>query len=249
MFRRKTKLPSAASGGEPIGTRLPDLLAAQVGIFGNAPSLSVVDAGAHHGHTVVQYLEHFPKCRVIALEPEPGNFAIAKETLAPFGERVELLPFALGETDGSVPLRLTSHSGAHSLLEVDDMRYYDAPVETLTPIAVRMVKLESILAERQLDRLDILKMDIQGAELLALRGAAKLLARHAIRLIALEVLFQPLYRNQPAFWDIADYLRSHGYALQGIYEQRHHEANHAILRWADAVFVTPELAALPQVSA
>jgi len=245
MFRRKTKLPSAASGREPIATPLPDLLAAQVGILGNAPSLSVVDAGAHHGHTAVQYLEHFPNSRVIALEPEPGNFAIAKETLAPFGERVELLPFALGETDGSVPLHLTSHSGAHSLLEVDDMRYYDAPVESLTPIAVRVIKLDSILAERRLYRLDILKMDIQGAELLALRGAAKLLARHAIRLIALEVLFQPLYRNQPTFWDIADHLRSLGYTLQGLYEQRHHAANHAILRWADAVFVAPELVALP----
>ena len=245
MFRRKTTAPSAPSDPEPMRTRLPDLLAAQVRIFGNAASLSVVDAGAHHGHTVVHHLEHFPNSRAIALEPEPENFAIAKKTLAPFGERVDLLPFALAETDGSVPLRLTSHSGAHSLLEVGDMRYYDAPVETLTPIEVRAVTLDSLSAEHRLDRLDILKMDIQGAELLALRGAARLLARHAIRLIALEVLFQPLYRNQPTFWDIADHLRPLGYTLQGIHEQRHHAANHAILRWADAVFVAPELVALP----
>jgi FkbM family methyltransferase len=246
MFRRKTvSPPCAASEREPIGTQLPDLLAAQVRIFGNAPSLSVVDAGAHHGHTVMEYLEHFPNSRVVALEPEPENYAIAKKTLAPFGERVELLPFALAETDGSVLLRLTSHSGAHSLLEVGDMRYYDAPVETLTPIEVRAVSLDTLLAQHRLDRLDILKMDIQGAELLALRGAGKLLARHAIGLIALEVLFQPLYRNQPTFWDIADHLRTLGYALQGIHDQRHHAANHAILRWADAVFVAPELAAFP----
>ena len=246
MFRRKMTAPSTPSDPEPMPARLPDLLAAQVGIFGNAAPLSVVDAGAHHGDTAVQYLEHLPNSRVIALEPEPENFAIAKKTLAPFGARVELLPFALAETDGSVVLRLTSHSGAHSLLEVGDMRYYDAPVETLTPIEVRAVTLDSLLADHRLDRLDILKMDIQGAELLALRGGAKLLARHAIRLIALEVLFQPLYRNQPTFWDIADHLSSLGYALQGIYEQRHHAANHAILRWADAVFVAPELVALPQ---
>ena len=152
MFRRKTTAPSAPSDPEPMRTRLPDLLGAQVRIFGNAPSLSVVDAGAHHGHTAVQYLEHFPNSRVIALEPEPENFAIAKKALAPFGERVELLPFALAETDGNVALRLTSHSGAHSLLEVGDMRYYDAPVETLTPIEVRAVTLDSLSAEHRLDR-------------------------------------------------------------------------------------------------
>ena len=103
--------PSAASEREPTGTQLPDLLAAQVRIFGNAPSLSVVDAGAHHGHTAIQYLEHFPNSRVIALEPEPENFAIARKTLAPFGERVELLPLALAETDGSVLLRLRRTAG------------------------------------------------------------------------------------------------------------------------------------------
>src|ERR1700754_2915888 len=245
MFRRKTPAPSASGDHEPMRSRLPDLLAAQVAIFGNPPSLTVVDAGAHHGHTAVQYLEHFPNSRVIALEPEPENFAIAKAALAPFRERVDLLPFALAETDGSVALRLTSHSGAHSLLEVGDMRYYDAPVETLTPIEVRAVSLDSLSAEHRLDRLDILKMDIQGAELLALRGAAGLPARHAIGLIPLEVLFQPLYRNQPTFWEIADHLRSLGYALQGLHEQRHHAGNHAVLRWADAVFVAPELVALP----
>ena len=244
MFRRKTSAPSAPSDPEPTRARLPDLLDAQVRIFGTAASLFVVDAGAHHGHTAVQYLEHFANSRVIALEPEPENFAIAEKALAPFGARAELLPFALAETDGRVPLRLTSHSGAHSLLEVGDMRYYDAPVETLTPIEVRAVTLDSLSAEHRLDRVDILKMDIQGAELLALRGAAKLLARHAIRLIALEVLFQPLYRDQPTFWDIAGHLGSLGYALQGVYEQRHHASNHAILRWADAVFVAPELAVL-----
>lgn len=245
MFRWKTAAPPAPSEPKPARSPLPDLLAAQVRIFGSAPSLFAVDAGAHHGQTTAQYLEHFPGSRVIALEPEPGNFAIAKETLAPFGDRVDVLPLALAETDGIVSLRRTSHSGAHSLLEVGDMRYYDAPVETLAPIEVQAISLDSLCDRYRLDRLDILKMDIQGAELRALRGAHGLLARQAIGLIALEVLFQPLYRDQPTFWDIADHLRSLGYALQGLHEQRHHAANHAVLRWADAVFVAPRLLALP----
>lgn len=245
MFRWKKVAPPAPSEREPTHPPLPDLLAAQVRLFANAPLLSVVDAGAHHGQTAAEYLNHLPGSRVIALEPEPDNFAVAKETLAPFGDRAMLLPLALAEVDGIVSLRRTSHSGAHSLLEVGDMRYYDAPVETLAPVEVRAVSLDSLCAAHQLDRLDILKMDIQGAELLALRGAGGLLARQAIGLIALEVLFQPLYRDQPTFWDIADHLRSHGYALQGVHDQRHHAVNHAVLRWADAIFVAPQLLALP----
>ncbi len=241
MFRWKTAAPPAPRESEPARPPLPDLLAAQVRIFGSAPSLFVVDAGAHHGQTAAEYLKHFTGSRVIALEPDPGNFAVARQALAPFGDRVDVLPLALAEADGSVSLRRTSHSGAHSLLEVGDMRYFDAPVETLPPVEVRAVSLDSLCASYRLDRLDILKMDIQGAELLALRGGGKLLARHAIGLIALEVLFQPLYRGQPTFWDIADHLRSLGYALQGMYDQRHHAANHAVLRWADAVFVAPGL--------
>jgi FkbM family methyltransferase len=245
MFRWKKAPPPAPGEQEPAPARLPDLLAAQLGIFASTSSLSVVDAGAHHGETTAQYLEHFPGSRVIALEPEPENFAVARATLAAFGDRVELLPAALAEADGSVCLRRTSHSGAHSLLEVGDMRYYDAPVETLAPLEVRAISLDTLCASRGLDRLDILKMDIQGAELMALRGARGLLARQAIGVIALEVLFQPLYRDQPTFWDIADHLRGLDYALQGLHEQRHHAGNHAVLRWADAVFVAPRLLALP----
>ena len=244
MFRWRTAAPPAPDEREPARPEVPDLLAAQLRIFANAPSLSVVDAGAHHGQTTAEYLKYFPGSRVIALEPEPENFTIARQTLAPFGDRVELLPCALAETDGNVSLRRTSHSGAHSLLEVGDMRYYDAPVETLAPIEVQGVSLDSLCASHRLDQLDILKMDIQGAELMALRGAGGLLDRQAIGLIALEVLFQPLYRDQPTFWDIADHLRSRGYALQGIHDQRHHAVNHAVLRWADAVFVAPRLLAL-----
>ncbi|GEP54606.1 hypothetical protein RSO01_17720 [Reyranella soli] len=244
MFRWRRATPPAPNEREPARPELPGLLGAQFRIFANAPSLSVVDAGAHHGQTTAEYLRYFPGSHVIALEPDPENFAIARQILAPFGDRVELLSCALAETDGSVSLRRTSHSGAHSLLEVGDMRYYDAPVEALAPIEVQAVSLDSLCAAHRLDRLDILKMDIQGAELLALRGASSLLARQAIGLIALEVLFQPLYRNQPTFWDIADHLRSRGYALQGIHDQRHHAVNHAVLRWADAVFVAPRLLAL-----
>jgi FkbM family methyltransferase len=222
-----------------------DLFEAQRRIWRREDALTVVDAGAHHGHTTVQYLDAFPNCRVIALEPASANHAVAAAALAPYGDRVELLPFGLSDTNSKADLRLTSHSGAHSLLEVGDMRFYDEPVDVLPPERIETVTLDRLCEDRGLSTLDILKMDIQGGELMALKGARALLGRGAIRLIVLEVLFQALYKHQPMFWDLADHLRGYGYALQGIYQLRHHAQNPSLLCWADAIFAAPGMTTIP----
>jgi len=222
------------------------LFAAQKRFFEPGAALTVVDAGAHRGETALQYLVSFPRCKVIALEPEPRNRAAAAAALAKYGERVELLSVGLADRAGKTVLRLTSHSGAHSLLEVGDMRYYDSPVDVLPPIEVEMTTLDGLCADRSMQSVDILKMDIQGAELMALKGARDLLTRSAISFVVLEVSFQALYKEQPTFWDLADHLRDYGYALQGLYEHQHHAANHAVLRWADAIFAAPSMVRLPE---
>lgn len=220
------------------------LLGSQIRILGRESALTIVDAGAQDGGTTAEYLEAFPACRVIALEPDSTNHAAAARRLAAFGDRVELVQAGLSEKDGAAPFHLTSHSGAHSLLEIGSMRHFDEPVEILAPQRIETVTLDRLCAVRAIGGLDILKMDIQGGELMALRGAEGLLGRGAIRLIALEVLFQPLYRGQPSFWELQQNLHRFGYAFQGLYDARHHEANPAVLRWADAIFVAPGMTAL-----
>ena len=84
-------------------------------------------------------------------------------------------------------------SGIPRTLVVDDAEIREALQEPIGTI-VNAIKValddfgtgHSSITNLKSFPVDILKMDIQGAELLALRGAAKLLARHAIRLIALE---------------------------------------------------------------
>lgn len=222
------------------------LFNAQLRLFDRASAVCIIDAGAQHGQTSHQYLEVFPHCRVIALEPESANHAMAAATLAPFGERVELIRAGLSNADGAADLQVTSHSGAHSLLEVGDMRYYDEPVTLLPSERIQTVTIDSLCRSRSIDLLDILKMDIQGGELMALQGAHQMLSRGAVRAVVLEVLFQPLYRNQPTFWDLAHHLQQYGYALQGLYEPQHHARNPALLRWADAIFVAPQMAQIPE---
>ena len=101
------------------------------------------------------------------------------------------------------------------------------------------------MQKHAIDQIDVLKLDLQGSELRALRGAEGLLRRRAIRLVAAEVNFVPLYRDMPLFWNVSAYMLSLGYALNGLYDLHHRRDGSGGLRWAYAIFVAPHGAAPP----
>src|SRR4051812_19195885 len=245
MFDRLWK-KSATAKSPPSPNDVGALFEAQTRFFDRNTSLTVVDAGVHLGHSSKEYLDAFPHGRVFGFEPEERNFAAASAMLAPYGSRVTLLKNALSAQDATNLLHVNTHDGTHSLLEIGDGRYWEGRAETLHQQQVATVSLDKFSTDRGLATVDILKMDIQGGELQALEGAADLLGRGAISVIALEVLFKPLYKAQPLFWDVADHLRSFGYGLHGLFECHYHSRNPNVLSWADAIFTAPQLQALEQ---
>jgi hypothetical protein len=98
---------------------------------------------------------------------------------------------------------------------------------------VPALTLDEFCDAEGLSGIDLLKMDIQGGEGMALEGAARLLARKAVRVIYLEVEFAPLYVGQAYFCDITRILNRHGYQLFGLYNLMHEERG---LGWGDAIF-------------
>ncbi len=82
-------------------------------------------------------------------------------------------------------------------------------------VEVVAVTLDQFCTAEGLTRIDLLKMDIQGGEGMALEGATGLLAQRAVRLIYLEVEFGPLYEGQAYFCDVTAILNRHGYQLFG----------------------------------
>ncbi|MCE9607061.1 MAG: FkbM family methyltransferase, partial [Planctomycetia bacterium] len=67
-------------------------------------------------------------------------------------------------------------------------------------------------------RVHLLKLDIQGAEKLALAGARPMLESADIDCIYLEVHFSQVYTEQTTFGEIETVLKNHGYHLYGFYE-------------------------------
>ncbi len=51
----------------------------------------VIDCGANVGYSSAYFLTHFPKCKVICIEPDSSNFMLLEKNLAPYKERVKLM--------------------------------------------------------------------------------------------------------------------------------------------------------------
>jgi len=75
-----------------------------------------------------------------------------------------------------------------------------------------MVRIDSIISEAEID---ILKLDLQGFELDALKGADKILKN--TKLVFTEIEFTELYNDAPLFSHIDLFLRPHGFRLLNFY--------------------------------
>jgi FkbM family methyltransferase len=139
-----------------------------------APGMVVVDAGAHVGqYAIIASPLVGSTGSVHAFEPDPETFRqLTANVRLNRGDNVVCTQAALARERGRAPLFLAdvSNVGGNSLRRTvcSRGRQRDVGVETLDEYA----------AARSLEKLDVLKADVEGAELLVLEGGARLLARH-----------------------------------------------------------------------
>lgn len=126
----------------------------------------VIDAGANVGYSSIYFLSHFPDCQVVAIEPDPANFAVLRENLAPYGSRVTLHNCGIW----SKPAQLAIESSHYR-----DGREWTRQVRECEPGEqgdITAITIPQILQQSGRDRLSLLKMDIEGAEAVVFADAA-----------------------------------------------------------------------------
>lgn len=206
-------------------------------MFGNKP-LVIYDVGANRGLTIDRFLEFFPDSRIVAFEPYPpmvqeiklkykDNANVTIDNSGISNIKGELLFYVNKSVDTSSFLS-SKLTGLNSDPQVKNMEQITVPVKTI----------EDSFKENNLEHIHILKLDIQGSELNALKGAERLLIDKKIDIVYTEAYFIQQYVDQPLFPEIAMYLLSRGYQLQDIYNPIYGKGK---LAWCDAVFVRDDL--------
>lgn len=164
--------------------------------FALVPGMVVVDLGANLGVFATRAAKAVgPSGRVIAVEPHPDNFARLESNARRNGlARLECVQAAAGDHEGSVELFVHERGINHSIVRGSG--------KSLT---VPMRTVDGLVRERGLERVDFLKIDIEGAVPAALRGASETLERFR-PLIALE------RDSEAESTGLDEILKSRGYA-------------------------------------
>lgn len=147
------------------------------------------DIGANIGLYSRFLVQRFQASQVYAFEPMPDNRDLLAENLkiGDCAAHVQILPYAVSNRDAVCEFQidnLTSNSGT-----LDDVtggkpsqsrhQYGLQPIS----IQVKAVRLDSLIEGNDLPKPDVMKIDVEGAEGLALEGAKSLLQQHSPRLI------------------------------------------------------------------
>lgn len=166
------------------------------------PGMVVCDVGANLGVTAAAFAQRVGRQgRVLAFEPDPVNASLFRRHLRhrPFAN-VTLLEIGLDERPGTRYLRTNPASRADSRIVPAGVA---APPNT---VAVPCDSLDAVLARLQVDRVDLIKIDVQGFEPLVLRGMRATLAKNPRLQMILELYPEGLAEQGQAPQSLLDFL-------------------------------------------
>jgi FkbM family methyltransferase len=179
------------------------------------PGMTVVDGGANVGYfTLLCARLVGQEGRVYAFEPEPRNFGLLRKSVERNrADNVVLTQGALSDRRGQEKLYLDrSNFGEPSLRQAN-------VTEPVGAVDVETLSLDDFLASQNEPRVDLIKLDTQGAEGLVLAGAARLLDEGAPRIVVMEFAPWGLRNMGTDPLDLLRDLRDRGFDLRVLDER------------------------------
>jgi FkbM family methyltransferase len=170
----------------------------------------ILDVGSRDGGQACEFASVFPRAQIFAFEARPQSAELVRQNTAGFAN-ITVIEAAVHEFDGLTVFHAVDEGnlGASSLFVGSGVQVIH-PIEQ-TAITVPALRLDTWARQAGINRFDLVWMDLQGAELLALRGMGELL--NTIRAMQLEITYRELYTGQAMWPEVRTFLEGHGLQL------------------------------------
>jgi FkbM family methyltransferase len=195
-------------------------------------SPTIIDGGANDGSTTDFFIRQYGAPVIHAFEPIPELVAQLRKRFADH-KNITIYGAAMGAESKTICFNVVNNLVSSSVLNPSAINkgYHGKKMDVRQVVEVPQVRLEEVMSTNC--EIDLLKLDLQGYELEALKGCGKLLEH--IKIISTEIEFVPLYDGQPLFGDIDVFLRAHDFRLLNLYELYTHPDGQ--LTAGDAVYL------------
>ncbi len=187
---------------------------------------TVVDIGANRGQFALAARQVFPTAHIISFEPLRAPATVYRELFKEDG-RTCLHEAAIGPNGGVSIIHVSARDDSSSLLPIGTAQEALFPgTAEVSAEQVQVVRLADRVAGQRIESPALLKLDVQGFELDALRGCEPLIKGFAW--IYVECSFIELYEGQALADAVIGWLRDRAFALCGVYNLKYDSKGRAI---------------------
>jgi len=186
---------------------------AQKHLLGGSTDLVIFDVGAYLGEIAATYKRVFPKSTIYCFEPFVDSFQSLSRSY--LDSSIHTYQLAFSDKKGKATLHVNTDLSCNSLLPrpKSGFRYSSEKSIETGEIQIETSTLDIFCEEAKISNIDILKLDVEGAEVKALTGASHMLSERAIKLIYTEVMFIAHYDGGCMFHELSSFLNTYGYTL------------------------------------
>lgn len=167
----------------------------------------ILHIGAHIGQEAQTY-EALGVTRVTWVEANPAVVPLLRQNVEHLGHRV-VEALASDRSGAVVDFYVTNNEQSSSVLNLGTHRYEHPEVVVTDTVQLRTTALDDLCRSEGIKSPNLLVMDVQGAEMLVLRGAERLMEETDY--IYAEVNERPLYSGGALLPEFDSYLSSHGF--------------------------------------
>ena len=196
------------------------------GVLSGLDCRTIVDIGANRGQFALVARQCKPQAWVISFEPLPAAAATFRAVFAD-DDRVTLHEVAIGPVPGNATIHISRRDDSSSLLPITatQVALFPGTAEVATAI-VRVAPLREFISAAKIEAPALLKVDVQGFELEALRGCEDLLDQFTC--VYVECSFVELYAGQSLADEVIAWLRERGFRLRGVQNMEYDRDGRAV---------------------